>query len=81
MTMYQDWMPNLLVGVTFLSLGLIKVVGWRRGIVGGGGKPLTCRLLGRCPTWSRPFNLAIIGLWLAIGLVNLGGVVAAVVKA
>jgi hypothetical protein len=46
----SDWVPSAVVGVTFLSLGLIKVYGWRKGIVGGGGKPAACRLMGRCPS-------------------------------
>ncbi len=71
MIAFSDWFPNALVGVTFLSLGLIKIYGWRKGIIGGGGKPATCRLMGRCPSWSKPVNIGAIMLFLAIGLVNL----------
>jgi hypothetical protein len=69
---FTDWFPNALVGVTFVSLGLLKIYGWRKGIVGGGGKPASCRLLGRCPSWSKPVNIGTIILFLAIGVVNLG---------
>jgi len=73
----SDWVPNAVVGVTFLSLGLIKVYGWRKGIVGGGGKPASCRLMGRCPSWSTPVNIGVILLFLAIGMGNLAYVVIA----
>jgi len=73
----SDWVPNAVVGVTFLSLGLIKVYGWRKGIVGGGGKPAACRLMGRCPSWSTPVNIGVILLFLAIGMDNLAYVVMA----
>lgn len=81
MTALSDWFPNALVGVTFLSLGLIKVHGWRKGVVGGGGKPMSCRLMGRCPSWSDPANIGVILLFLAIGVVNLAIVVSALRKA
>jgi hypothetical protein len=67
-----DWFPSALVGVTFVSLGLLKIYGWRKGIVGGGGKPASCRLLGRCPSWGKPANIGTIILFLAIGIANLG---------
>jgi hypothetical protein len=80
MTALADWLPNTLVGITFTALGLIKVVGWQKGIVGGGGQPASCRLMGRCPSWSKPVNIGVIVLFLAIGLVNLGVVAAALVR-
>lgn len=67
-----DWIPPLAAGVTFSTLGLCKIYGWRKGIVGGGGRPLHCRLGGRCPSWSRELNFAFIVLLLAVGVVNLG---------
>jgi hypothetical protein len=67
-----DWFPPAVVGVTFLTLGLLKVYGFRKGIVGGGGKPVSCRLLGRCPSWSKQLNIVFIVVFLAIGVVNLG---------
>ena len=73
----SDWVAHALVGVTFWSLGLIKVYGWRKGIVGGGGKPASCRLMGRCPSWSTPVNIGVILLFLAIGMGNLAYVVIA----
>jgi hypothetical protein len=72
MTAISDWLPPAAVGVTFTALGLLKVYGFKKGIVGGGGKPATCRLLGRCPSWSKQLNVVIIVLFLGIGLVNLG---------
>ena len=72
MIAFSDWFPNAVVGVTFVSLGLLKIYGWRKGIVGGGGKPVSCRLMGRCPSWSKPVNIGAIILFLAIGIGNLG---------
>ena len=72
MITFSDWFPNALVGTTFVSLGLIKIHGWRKGVIGGGGKPASCRLMGRCPSWSTPVNIGAILLFLVIGFVNLG---------
>ena len=66
-----DWLPQALVGLTFTALGIMKIYGWRKGVIGGGGKPVMCRLQGRCPSWSKPLNFAMIALFWAIGLVNL----------
>jgi hypothetical protein len=77
----SEWLPNALVGITFTTLGLLKVYGWRRGILGGRGQPIACRLLGRCPSWSKPVNLGVIVLWLALGLINLGYVLSLCFKA
>jgi hypothetical protein len=71
MNSLADWLPPLAVGLTFTTLGLLKVYGFRKGIIGGGGKPASCRLLGRCPSWSKQINLLVIALFLAIGIVNL----------
>jgi hypothetical protein len=65
------WFPAALVGVTFTSLGLIKVYGFSRGIVGGGCKPVSERLCGSCPSWSRSVNIGMVALFLLIGLGNL----------
>lgn len=64
-------MPNALVGITFTSLGCLKIYGRRRGIMGGGGKPWRQRCLGSGPTWSREMNLGVIALFLPIGLLEL----------
>jgi len=72
MNSLADWLPPLAVGLPFTTLGLLKVYGFRKGIIGGGGKPASCRLLGRCPSWSKQINILLIALFLAIGLVNLG---------
>jgi len=65
------WLPCALVGVAFTALGLIKVYGFSRGIVGGGCKPLSQRVCGSCPSWSRQVNIGMVALFLTIGLVNL----------
>jgi len=70
--MIVDWLAPAIAGVTFTTLGLFKVYGWRKGIVGGGGKPAACRLLGRCPSWSKLLNVVVIALFLGIGIVNIG---------
>jgi len=45
------------------------------GIVGGGGRPVSCRLMGRCPSWSTPVNSGVILLFLANGVRSLAYVV------
>lgn len=71
MAMVSDWLPPAVVGVTFLTVALLKVYGFRRGVVGGGGKPAMCRLLGRCPSWSLGANYAMVILFFGIGVGNL----------
>jgi hypothetical protein len=71
MAMVSDWLPPAVVGVTFLTVALLKVYGFRRGVVGGGGKPVMCRLLGRCPSWSRGGNNALVILFFGIAVLNL----------
>jgi hypothetical protein len=71
MPLLSDWLPSTVVGVTFTVLGAFKIHGFLRGIVGGGGKPAAQRLCGSCPSWSRSLNIAVVCLFLAIGLGNL----------
>ena len=68
---FFDWFPPAVVGATFTTVGLLKVYGLRKGIVGGGGKSVACRLLGRCPAWSKPLHIAFVLFFLGAGLVNL----------
>jgi hypothetical protein len=68
MVPFTDWFPLSMVGAAFTTLGLLKVYGFTRGIVGGAGKSTTCRLLGSCPTWSRQINWGVAALFLLIGL-------------
>ena len=75
-----DWLPPAGVGVTFTALGCVKVYGWKKGIIGGGGKPAACRLYGRCPSWSKQINIAFIVLMFAIGLGNLALLVSVLLK-
>lgn len=67
----EDWLPPLLTGLLFTTLGALKVIGRTRGVVGGGGKPWRVRAYGSCPTWSRTWNLFMTGLICAIGVGNL----------
>lgn len=41
-----DWLPPVTVGTSFTLLGIAKLVGLSRGIVGGANKPLAARLCG-----------------------------------
>jgi hypothetical protein len=68
----SDWLPLAAVGGTFTTLGLLKVYGFRKRIVGGGGKPAPCRLLGSCPSWSKQLNITMVVLFLLMGLSCLG---------
>jgi len=65
------WVPCAIVGVTFTAFGLVKVYGFSRGIVGGGCKPMSQRVCGSCPSWSRTFNVSFVALMFVIGLSNL----------
>jgi len=65
------WLPCAFVGVAFTSLASVKVYGFSRGIVGGGCKPLSQRVCGSCPSWSREVNIAMVALFFTIGLANL----------
>ena len=50
------------------------------GIVGGGGKPITCRLFGRCASWSKQINVILVVILLGVGVVNLGILVMLLLK-
>jgi hypothetical protein len=71
MIAFADWFPLLMVGGTFMTLGLLKVYGFKHNIVGGGGKPWSSRLLGACPTWSKHVNVMMTVLFFVIGLSSL----------
>jgi hypothetical protein len=68
----SNWIPLSVVGVTFTAVGLLKVYGLRKGIVGGGSRPLSCRLLGSCPSWSKHLNVLMTAVFLIIGFTCLG---------
>lgn len=68
MPAFADWFPLLMIGSVFTTVGLLKVYGFRHNIVGGGGKPFSCRLRGSCPTWSKQINFMVMVLFLVIGL-------------
>jgi hypothetical protein len=46
MTSIAEWLPPLVVGVTFTLLGSLKFYGFVKGIVGGGKKPFIVKLCG-----------------------------------
>lgn len=69
--MVFDWLPFAMVGAVFTALGFLKVYGWTKGIAGGGGKPVLCRLLGRCPSWSRRLNVIFIAVLFGVGIGNI----------
>ena len=71
MTTFPEWFPPAVVGATFTTIGLLKVYGFSKGIVGGGGKPIFCRLLGRCPSWSKQLHIVFVLFFLGVGVVNL----------
>ena len=65
-------LPYVAVGVPFTAIGVLKIYGRWKGIVGGGGKPMSCRLMGSCPTWTRHVNIIMTWLFFVIGIVMLG---------
>ncbi|MFO0890556.1 MAG: hypothetical protein U0790_15610 [Isosphaeraceae bacterium] len=46
MLAFSDWFPLATVGLTFTTIGLLKLWGLRCGIIGGAGKPALQRLCG-----------------------------------
>jgi hypothetical protein len=72
MVALSDWLPPLAASLTFTALGICKIYGLRKGIVGGGGRPWSCRLQGRCPSWSNEVNILFIITLLSVGMVNFG---------
>jgi hypothetical protein len=65
---FSDWFPLFFVGSVFTTVGVLKVYGLRHHIIGGGGKPFSCRLRGACPTWSKTLNVMMTLLLLVFGL-------------
>ena len=69
------WLPSAAVGSLFTLIGLLKVYGLIRGVVGGRDKPLFQYACGTCPTWmgrtwrgrllryGLPFLFLGIGIW------------------
>lgn len=68
MPAFADWFPLLMIGSVFTTFGLLKFYGLRHNIVGGGGKPFSCRLRGACPTWSKQVNVMVMLFFLGFGL-------------
>ncbi len=67
-----DWLPPLVVGITFTLLGAVKMYGALRGIEGGCDKPLGQKLCGTCPSWTSGYlRLGLPLLFLTIGLYEL----------
>ena len=46
MLAFSDWFPLATVGLTFTTLGSLKLWGLNRGIDGGADKPVVQRLCG-----------------------------------
>jgi hypothetical protein len=46
MSTIADWLPQAMVGLTFTTLGCIKLWGLKRGIAGGSDRPFVKRLCG-----------------------------------
>jgi hypothetical protein len=46
MNSLADWLIPILIGLTFTLLGLLKLFGLNRGMVGGPDKPLVDNLCG-----------------------------------
>ena len=66
-----NWLPPLVVGVSFTSLGLLKLYALAKGIEGGPDKPWLTRLRGICPkpncrlpglNWWLPLLFLLSGL-------------------
>jgi hypothetical protein len=68
----MELLPLICIGTTFTAVGVMKLIGFRYNIVGGGGKPWRTKLYGSCPTWTRHVNVGMTALFLAIGIVALG---------
>lgn len=66
-----EWLPFAVVGIVFSTLALCKIYGYRKGIIGGGNKSITCRLLGSCPSWSKNLNIAMTVFFLVVGASNI----------
>jgi hypothetical protein len=46
MTTFPDWLAPAVIGLTFTSVGSLKLYGLSRDIVGGADKPFATRLCG-----------------------------------
>jgi hypothetical protein len=68
--------PLLSVGLPFTVLRVLKIYGLSKGVVGGRERPMACRLMGSCPSWSRGVNILVTLLFCAIGVGNLGAALA-----
>jgi hypothetical protein len=69
--LHSEWFFPLIVGLYFTAIGLIKFYGHYKGIVGGGEKPFSTRILGSCPTWAKHVNTTMRYFFLLIGLIYL----------
>jgi len=69
-------LPFLSVGLPFTVLGILKIYGLCRGVIGGREKPMACRLMGSCPNWSRGVNVLVTLMFCAIGVANLSAALA-----
>jgi hypothetical protein len=67
-----DWLPPLVVGMTFTLLGAAKMYGALRGIEGGCDKTFGEKLCGTCPNWKSGYlRFGFPLFFLSIGLCEL----------
>jgi hypothetical protein len=72
------WFSNAVVGGVFTLVGVVKIYGLCRGIIGGRDKPFFQYACGTCPTWmgrtwrGRILRYGLPFLFLGIGIFNLG---------
>jgi len=60
-----------IIGLIFLTFGILKIYGYNKGIIGGGGKHFSDRCMGSCPTWSKGTNRFLKYALLSTGFVLL----------
>ena len=68
---FSDWFPPTVVGAFFTILGLVKLYGLGKGIVGGRDKSRFEYCVGMCPSWGRGPRVAVPLIFLGLGLGNL----------
>ena len=72
------WFTPAVLGVTFTTIGLLKIYGLCRGVIGGRNKPFFQYAIGTCPTWmgrtwrGRVLRYGLPFVFLGVGLWNWG---------
>jgi hypothetical protein len=71
------WFSYALLGSVFTLVGVVKIYGLCRGVIGGRDKPFAQYACGTCPTWvgcgwkGRILRYGMPFLFLGIGIWNL----------